>query len=302
MTTPPIPCIWFDNQAEAAAAFWIGVFSKGKITDISHYPEGSEGNTGRAAGGVLTGAFEIYGQRITGLNGGPMFVLNPSISFFVELAEPAEADRVFAALSEGGKALMPIGAYPWSERYGWVQDKFGVSWQVIVPMEKLAAPRIVPSLMFSGKVHGRADEAMKLYTSIFPNSQIGTVERYAEGEGAKAAEGTVKHGRFSLDGQPMVAMDSHIDHGFTFNEALSFQVMCADQAEVDRYSAALSEGGDIGQCGWLKDKFGVSWQIVPRDMPRWLTGGDAEARKRVFQAMMGMAKLDIAALEKAFKG
>ncbi|MFO0591570.1 MAG: VOC family protein [Polyangiaceae bacterium] len=301
MTTPPIvPCIWFDDQAEAAAEFYVRVFSVGRITDVSRYPEGSESNTGRPAGSVLTVAFEIFGQRMTGLNGGPMFVLNPSVSFFAEVPDAAEADRLFAALSDGGKALMPIGAYPWSERYGWVQDRFGVSWQVMVPMEKLSSPRVVPCLMFSGKVFARADEAMKTFTGIFPDSRIGTVERYAEGEGAKAAEGTVKHGRFFLGAQPMVAMDSHVEHGFAFNEALSFQVMCADQADVDRYSAALSEGGEVGPCGWLKDRFGVSWQIVPEGMPKWLTGGDAASRKRVFEAMMGMKKLDIQALEEAF--
>ena len=125
------------------------------------------------------------------------------------------------------------------------------------------------------------------------------IERYAAGEGPVE---TVKHGRFVLDGQEMIAMDSHVEHGFTFNEALSLQVMCEDQDEVDRYWAALGEGGEHGPCGWLKDRFGISWQVVPTAISRWMSGKDAAARDRAFAAMLQMGKLDIAALEKAFEG
>jgi len=125
------------------------------------------------------------------------------------------------------------------------------------------------------------------------------VARYAPGEGP---EGTVKHGRFVLAGQDMVAMDSHLAHGFTFNEALSFQVTCEDQATLDHYWEGLGAGGAYGPCGWLKDRFGVSWQVIPAGIGRWLSGGDAAARNRAFAAMMTMGKLDIAALERAYAG
>jgi predicted 3-demethylubiquinone-9 3-methyltransferase (glyoxalase superfamily) len=245
---------------------------------------------------VLTVELVVAGAPFTLLNGGPLFAPNPSVSFFVHVETAAEADRTFAALEQGGKALMPIGAYPWSERYGWVQDRFGVSWQVIAGRRPPGGSTIVPCLMFAGPVHGRAEEAMKAWTAIFPGGRIVDVARYEEGEGPT---GTVKHGRFSLAGQDLVAMDSHLAHGITFGEALSLQVRCGGQAELDRYWEALSAGGKPGPCGWLQDRFGLSWQVAPRRMEEWMTGSDAAVRDRVFAAMLSMGKIDLAALERA---
>jgi len=298
-TSPIVPCFWLDGQAEEAARFYTRLMPEGRITAISHYPESFDNPGGKPRGSVLTVEFEVAGQRMTALNGGPQFVLNPSISFFLHVDESKEADRLFAPLAEGGQVLMPLDAYPWSPRYGWVQDRFGVSWQVIVGARTEGGPTIAPCLMFAGAQHGRAEEAMRRYTAIFPSGRVHALERYAAGEGP---EGTVKHGRFELAGQEMVAMDSHVDHGFGFNEALSLQVMCADQDEIDRVWAALSEGGEEGPCGWLKDRFGVSWQVAPARMTEWMASDDAPARERAFQAMLGMGKLDVAKLEAAFRG
>jgi predicted 3-demethylubiquinone-9 3-methyltransferase (glyoxalase superfamily) len=296
--SPIAPCIWLDDQGEQAAAFYTKTFPRGRILAKSLYPETSDNPSRRPRGSVLTVEFEIAGRRFTALNGGPIFKANPSISFFVNVGTPAEADRLYAALIEGGNALMPIGTYPWSERYGWVQDRFGVSWQVMTtPAGDTAS--IAPCLMFSGPSRGRAEEAMKAYVEIFPRSRIEATERYAAGEGP---EGTVKHGRFVLDGQTMVVMDSHVSNDVTFNEGLSLQVSCADQREVDRYWDALGKGGSHGACGWLKDRFGVSWQVVPKSISTWLTTPDRAARDRAFQAMMAMKKPDVAALERAFTG
>ena len=293
------PSIWLDDQAEAAAAFYVRTFPAGRIVATSHYPESSDSPSGRPRGSVLTVELEVAGQRFTALNGGPLFIPNPSISFFVHVDTAAEVDLLYAALAEGGDALMPLGSYPWSERYAWVKDRFGVSWQVIVGRRAEGGATIAPCLMFAGAQHGRAEEAMRLYAGIFPGGRIDSVERYAAGEGPP---GTVKHGRFVVAGQEMVAMDSHVAHGFTFNEALSFQVQCADQAELDRLWDALGEGGAHGPCGWLKDRFGLSWQVVPSRIGTWITSTDAAARDRMFAAMMQMTKLDIAALERAYEG
>ena len=141
---------------------------------------------------------------------------------------------------------------------------------------------------------------MERLCGVFPNSHVVEVERFAaDEEGA----GAVKHARFVLSGHGFAAMDSPVDHGFGFNEAVSLQVLCKGQAEVDRYWAELSQGGEPGQCGWLKDRFGVSWQVVPERWLRWL-GSDADdaARERVFEAMLEMSKLDVGALERAFSG
>ena len=297
--SPIVPCLWFDDQAEAAAAYYARTFPDGRVTAVARYPESFDNPAGKPRGSVVTVDFEIAGQRFTALNGGPVFQLTPSISFFVQLDEPAQVDALFAALSDGGQVMMPLDAYPWSERYAWVQDRFGVSWQLIAGARGDGDATIVPCLMFAGAQHTQAESAMQTYTGIFPDSRIARIERYAAGEGT---EGTVKHGRFVVAGQEMVAMDSHIDHGFTFNEALSLQVMCADQAEIDRYWAALSDGGEPGPCGWVKDRFGLSWQICPREIAAWMTSEDAAARDRAFAAMLTMGKLDLAGLRAAFAG
>jgi predicted 3-demethylubiquinone-9 3-methyltransferase (glyoxalase superfamily) len=296
---PIVPCLWLDDQAEAAAAFYIGAFPAGRLIATSRYPADNPTPSGKPPGSVLAVEFEVAGQRFTALNGGPRFSINPSISFFVHVDSPDEAERVFARLAEGGQVLMPIAAYPWSERFGWAKDRFGVSWQVITGRREPNGATIVPCLMFSGAQHRNAEPAIGHYTRIFPNSRVGLLERYAAGEGT---EGTIKHGRFVLDGQEMVVMDSHMDHGFGFNEGLSLQVMCEDQATLDHYWAALAEGGAPSQCGWLKDRFGVSWQITPAAMAGLLASGDAQANARAFKAMLGMQKLEIAAIEAAFRG
>jgi predicted 3-demethylubiquinone-9 3-methyltransferase (glyoxalase superfamily) len=294
-----IPSIWLDDQAEQAAAFYARTFPAGRVIATSHYPAKVDNPGGRPRGSVLTVEFEIAGQRFTALNGGPIFVLNPSVSFFVHVDSAAAVDALYGALAEGGEALMPLDRYPWSERYGWIKDRFGVSWQVMTGRRSALGPTIVPCLMFSGVVSGRAEEAMRFYAGLFPAGKIESVERYAEGEGPTDL---VKHGRFSLAGQELVAMDSHIEHGFGFNEALSLQVMCADQPELDRYWEALASGGQHGPCGWLKDRFGLSWQVVPRDIVHWLAGTDPAASERMLAALWKMQKIDIAALRQAFAG
>jgi predicted 3-demethylubiquinone-9 3-methyltransferase (glyoxalase superfamily) len=302
MTTthfPIVPCIWLDDQAESAAAFYVRTFPGGRITAMSRYPDADDNPGGQPRGSVLAVEFEVGGRRFVALNGGPVFVLNPSISFFVNVDRASDADRLFAALADGGEALMPLDAYPWSERYGWVKDRYGVSWQVIAGRRAPGGATIVPCLMFAGAQHGRAEDAMRAYASIFPGSRVDDVERYAAGEGP---EGAVKHGRFVLNGQEMVAMDSHLDHGVTFNEALSLQVMCDSQDELDRYWTLLAEGGEHGPCGWLKDRYGLSWQVVPSSIAQWMASTDTAARDRALASLWKMRKLDIAAIQRAYDG
>jgi predicted 3-demethylubiquinone-9 3-methyltransferase (glyoxalase superfamily) len=139
------------------------------------------------------------------------------------------------------------------------------------------------------------EDAATFYTSIFPSSKLGEITRY--GSAGPRQEGTVMTVGFELMGQEFVALNGGPD--FTFNEAISFQVLCDDQEEVDRYWETLSEGGEQGPCGWLRDKFGVAWQVVPTALPRLLQQPDAEKSQRVMQAMMGMKKLVIEELESA---
>jgi predicted 3-demethylubiquinone-9 3-methyltransferase (glyoxalase superfamily) len=299
MANKIVPCIWLDERAELAAKTYARLFPSTRTVAVSHYPESMDNPAGRPRGSVLTVEIEVAGQRLTLLDGGPMFRPNPSVSFLVHVDGPAEADALYGGLAEGGQALMPLGAYPWSPRYGWVQDRFGVSWQVISGRRSPGGPTIVPCLMFSGAQHGRALEAMRTYAGIFPGSRVGEVERYGDGEGPV---GTVKHGRMVLAGQDLVAMDSHVSNDIKFDEGLSLQVMCAGQAEVDRYWAALSAGGAPGPCGWVKDRFGLSWQVTPEQISRWMAARDPGARDRAFAALMQMGKPDVAALDRAFAG
>jgi predicted 3-demethylubiquinone-9 3-methyltransferase (glyoxalase superfamily) len=294
-----VPCLWLDDQAEAAAELYLRVFPGGRVTGISRYPREGSNPSGKPPGSVLTVDFEIAGHRFTALNGGPIFTMNPSVSFFVQCDDVQEARRIFTVLADGGRVLMPLDRYPWSELFGWVADRFGVSWQVITGRPPGSTATIVPCLMFAGPQHGRAEAAITAYTGIFPDSRVDRLQRYAPGQGP---EGTIMHGRFVLAGQPMTAMDSHTSHDITFNEGLSLQVMCKDQAEVDRYWSALSEGGEPSMCGWLKDRFGLSWQVVPDAIATWMTSADTAARDRAFHAVMRMKKLDIAAIQAAFDG
>ncbi|HEY3818490.1 MAG TPA: VOC family protein [Polyangiaceae bacterium] len=300
MSAPRIvSCLWFDQNAADGVRLYLEALPNARAVTPSYHSGAQDDPGGVARGKELVVAFEAGGRAFTTLNGGPHFTPNPSVSFFVELASDEEVNRTAERLLAGGQVRMPVGAYPWSDRYGWVTDRFGFSWQVMLPRGPIERAAIAPCLMFSDAQRGRAEEAMRAYAEIFPASEVQSLVRYEPGEGPT---GSVKHGRVTLAGQTFVAMDSYVSHGVTFNEAISFQVMCRDQAEVDRYYAALSRGGAESRCGWLKDRFGLSWQIVPVDMARWMTGGDRAARDRAMQAMMKMKKLDIAAMDKAFRG
>lgn len=298
-------CIWFDNQAEEAANFYTSVFENSKVGRISHYPAVGQEIHGQEAGSVLTVDFKIQGHKFVALNGGPVFTPNPSVSFMVNF-DPSQLegareklDETWNKLAEDGQVLMPLEKYPFSERYGWIQDKYGVSWQLILT-DPAGDPRpfIVPSLMFVGDKCGKAEEAVDFYFSVFKDTKKGLVARYPAGM-EPDKEGTIMFSDFMLEGRWFAAMDSAQEHKFDFNEAISFMVNCETQEEVDYYWEKLSAVPESEQCGWLKDKYGVSWQINPAALDRLMETSDKEKYERVFAAMMKMKKLDIAALEAA---
>jgi predicted 3-demethylubiquinone-9 3-methyltransferase (glyoxalase superfamily) len=242
------------------------------------------------------------------ISAGPEFKINPSISFIVNFGpgngeEPRrQLDRIWDRLTEGGNELMPLGEYPFSERYGWVEDRFGVSWQLILSSpEGDPRPSIVPSLMFTGEVCGRAEEAVELYTSVFRESARGIVARYPEGS-ETGEPGTIMFTDFRLAGDWLAAMDSAGPHEFGFSEAVSLMVSCADQEEIDYYWERLSAVPEAEQCGWLKDRFGVSWQVVPAEMGEMMASGTREQVERVTQAFLPMKKFDLAELRRAYRG
>lgn len=290
-----IPYLWFANQAEEAATFYTSLFENSQIGDVTRYSAATAEVSGQAEGSAMTVPFELAGQKFVALNGGPLFEFTPAISFTVSCETEAEIDRLWEKLSAGGAVLMPLASYPFSEKFGWCNDKYGVSWQL-----NLAdlPQKITPSLLFVGEQQGKAEEAVNLYTSLIENSAIHGIERY--GEGTQEPAGTVMHAAFSLGGQAFTAMDSSLEHNFTFTEATSFLVNCQTQAEVDELWDRFTAGGEPGQCGWLKDKFGVSWQIVPAALTEMLTDEDPEKAERVTHAMLQMSKIDIEALRQAY--
>jgi len=281
------PCLWFDHQAEEAARFYATVFEKAKVGTITRYGKSGAEMAGRKEGSVMTVSFQLEDLELQGLNGGPLFRFTPALSFFVSCSSASEIDEKWRKLSAGGTVRMGLEKYPWAERYGWTADRFGVEWQLIL------APRpqkIVPAFLFVDSLFGKGEEALRLYQSIFPGSEIETMVRDEETK-------SIMHCAFTLAGQGFVLMEGQGKHGHTFNEATSLTVYCEDQREVDHYWEKLSRGGSPGPCGWLKDPFGVSWQIVPRALARLMA--DPAKAEKVMSAMLRMQKLDIAALERA---
>ncbi|WP_101295977.1 VOC family protein [Halegenticoccus soli] len=293
------PSLWFDSNAEDAVNRYTSIFDNSSVGAISRYDEASATASGQPEGSVLTVEFELEGQSYVALNGGPAFSFTPAISFIVNCLTKDEVDDLWAQLSDGGTELMPLDSYPFSERYGWIEDEYGVSWQLIYAGD-IPERKIVPSLLFVGERCGQAEEAIGFYTSIFSDTAIGDIARYGRNQ-PPDEEGTVMFADFTLEGQHFAAMDSAQEHDFDFTEAISFVVDCADQEEVDYYWDKLTaDGGEEGQCGWLKDKYGVSWQIVPTVLPELTQGEDVEGARRATEAMLQMQKIDIGALEGAY--
>jgi predicted 3-demethylubiquinone-9 3-methyltransferase (glyoxalase superfamily) len=223
--------------------------------------------------------------------------------------DPAQApdaaaliESVWQALAEGGQVLMPLDQYPFSARYGWLQDRYGLSWQLILtnPQGEMRPP-VIPSLLFVGDVCGKAEEATDFYLGLFPHSRRGALTRWPRGADPEK-EGTLMFTDFELAGRWFTAQDSAQPHNFAFNEAISLMVHCDSQEEVDFYWEKLSAVPEAEQCGWLKDRYGVSWQIVPTALNEMMSSGTPEQVARVTQAFLPMKKLDVAALRKAYAG
>ncbi len=288
--------LWFDNNAEEATRFYTSIFNNSRIknaTTLHNTPSGT----------VEIFTVELLDQIFTLMSAGPLFKFNPSVSFLVVCNAKEQVETLWKKLYEGGgKTLMKLAEYPFSEKYGWMQDKYGLSWQLIFLSDDKTKERIIPTLMFVGNQCGKAEEAINFYTSVFDDSAtIGNIIRYDKDEEPNKM-GTIKHAAFTLHGQEFAAMDSASEHNFSFNEAISFIVHCETQEEIDYYWEKLSADKQAEQCGWLKDKYGISWQIVPNLMLDMLNDPDRNKISRVTEAFLQMKKLDIAKLKNAYSG
>lgn len=287
MSNNIFPCLWYDNDAKQSADFYCEIFS-GKIT----------------AENPMVINLDIFGQKLMLLNGGPHFEKNASISFMILCETIEEVERFWAPLAENGIVLMELGEYPWSKKYGWVRDRFGVTWQIYLG-EKQGEQKIIPTLMFIHDNNGKAMKAMHFYTSIFPNSKIDSVLKYGEGIGNETHEipENVQHAHFEIDHYSLFCMDNSYPHQFNFSEGISLVVMTDSQDETNHlWDALISDGGKESMCGWLKDQFGVSWQIVPKRLIELMSDSEnPEKSQKVVSALMQMQKIIITDLEKAYQ-
>lgn len=295
-----VPHLWFDTQANEAAAFYTSIFPDSRITHTSVLHD-------TPSGSVDVAYFELAGYSFASISAGPLFKFNPSISFILNF-DPSKdkrarenLDQLWAALSDGGTVLMPLQEYAFSKHYGWIQDKYGISWQLMLTNpEGEERPFITPALMFTRDMTGKAEEATDFYLSVFKNSKRGTLVRYPKGM-EPDKESTVMFTDFMLENQWIAAMDSGRMHQFGFNEAISLMVYCQDQEEIDYFWGKLSAVPEAEQCGWLKDKYGVSWQIVPIEMDEMMSKGTKEQVARVTEAFLKMKKFDLAKLREAYE-
>jgi predicted 3-demethylubiquinone-9 3-methyltransferase (glyoxalase superfamily) len=285
------PHLWFDKEAEEAAELYTSIFKDSRITNTATLH-----NT--PSGTVDLVSIQLLGQEFRLISAGPFFKFTPAVSFLVACDSKDEVDALWRELSKGGSALMEVGAYPFSERYGWTQDRYGLSWQLMFTGEREAEQKIIPTLMFVGEQCGRAEEAINFYTSVFHDAKVGHIFRYGKNEEPEK-EGTIKHAGVAFEGESFAVMDSALAHNFSFNEAISFIVHCDTQEEIDFFWSKLSADQKAEQCGWLKDKFGLSWQIVPTIMDEMLTDKDQTRLARVTEAFLKMKKFDIAKLKEA---
>ena len=294
------PCLWFDTHVEEAVRFYTSLFPRSSIGEITRF--GKEGFEihGRPEGSIMTVSFEISGYGCVALNGGPGINFTPAISLFVACGSEAEVDALWKQLVDGGMVIMELGVYEWSDKYGWLNDRYGLSWQIFLGDPDDVGQTISPSLFFVGEQAGKAEEAIHFYTTLFRDSSVTGILRYGADE-AQGKESMVKHAQFTLSGEVFMAMDSPIEHDFTFSEAFSFIIECASEAEIDHFWRKLADGGQEGPCGWIKDKFGVSWQVVPSVLYDMLRSRNEDSVARVTRAMLQMQKLDIRALTDAFE-
>ncbi|MDQ2973093.1 MAG: VOC family protein [bacterium] len=291
------PNIWFEGNAREAVEFYISIFPGSSIIGGSKYPSSADEGLAdfqiNLAGKDLTVDFKLADHYFSAINAGPEFKPNALNSFMVNFDPSRDGkahehiDEVWQKLIDGGEALMPIDKYDFSERYGWVRDRYGFTWQLILTDSSGDdRPCIIPSFMFGDGVQNRANEAIEYYVSVFKNSKRGLSYPYGQPTVPATAE-ALMFADFTLENQWFVANDSGVKQDFTFTEAVSFVITCKDQEEINYYWEKLSKNPENEQCGWCKDQFGVSWQIVPENIEELMKIPGA------FSKMMEMHKIEM---------
>lgn len=294
-----IPSLWYDKEAVEAAEFYTSFFPNSRIISKTVIKDTPSGDCDEVV-------FDLAGQRFYAISAGPYFKFNPAVSFILNFDPSAmenaeeEIKRFWDKLIDGGQALMPLQSYDFSPMYGWLSDKYGLNWQLILSNPSgESRPFITPNLMFSDDNYGKAEEARAYYLETFKDSEAGALIKFGEGQEPNKAN-TVMFSDFRIYDLWVAMTDSYYKHGLSFNQAVSFTIMCDGIEELDHYWSRLSHFSEFEQCGWCTDRFGMLWQVVPKQMTTMLESGTKEQIKEVTKAFMQMKKLDQVACEEAY--
>lgn len=293
-----VPSIWFQGNAPEAIEFYAQAIGDLDVLNTQHYPtEDLPDFLEQFAGAVMSVDFTLWGRRLQAINAGDEFTPTPGISFLLNL-DPAfrpdaetKIDAVWAALAEGGEERMPLQEYPFAKKYGWLKDRYGVEWQLMLTdPDGEPRPCLIPWLMFSGDAQNRCSEALARYTELFPNSSITTTAPYGQPTGNATAE-ALMFADVALDGQCFAAADDGSGGNLPFSEGVSLAILCDSQEEIDHYVSGLSRVPESELCGWVKDEFGVSWQVQPANLAEILQ------RPGNQQRLWGMKKIVLSEFE-----
>lgn len=288
-----IPHLWFDTQALEAATFYTTLFEQSKINWTTVVKDTPSGDSEQLS-------FTLAGHDFFAISAGPFFTFNPAISFSVYCDTMEEIQTLWGKLMDGGTAVMELDTYSFSPHYGWLTDRYGLSWQMMLVNEPYEQ-KIYPSLTFSGEQYLKAEEAGAFYLSVFQDAKKGDIFYYEEEAGDEDPQAVI-FSSVTLENLSFLLSDMKLGEDAVFNEAISFMVVCEDQAEIDAYWEKLSAVPEAEQCGWLKDKYGVSWQITPRELDEMMRTDDEAAKQRVTEAFLQMKKFDIQQLRDAYAG
>lgn len=280
---PIIPHLWYDTEAKEAVAFYVDLFG-GKLDwtyTITDTPSGDSDLI----------QFQLGDMTLAAISAGPYFKLNESMSLMVNVASKDEVTRLYQALSEGGRVLMPLGEYPFSPYYVWLEDRFGLSWQLSYAPDLDKPYQFDICLLFSQEQVGLAQPMLDYYKDKLPQASVGQLSYYGEGEAAVEAA-KLNYAELLIAGQKMIVMDHGYGGEASFNEAFSLMVYVDSQDELNFYYDLLSAVPEAEMCGWVKDQFGISWQIVPRMLMEAYDTASPETVKAVNDAVLQMRRLD----------
>ncbi|MDC7241753.1 MAG: VOC family protein [Spirochaetales bacterium] len=300
------PRLWFDKDAIPAVDFYCSLFPESEIISRNALYD-------TPAGVCDLVSFRLWGQRFNGLSADTGIHFSPSTSlliscdplYFSDTSDPLKAARTFLKklwreLGHGGKVLIKLGRYDFSPLYGWIQDRYGLSWQLLITREGAASrPPIMPALINTGKNYGKAAEAAAFYRSVFPGSGTGRLVLYPADRG-RNKKGTVMFSDSRIGEQWMAILDGGMEKEHPFTEAVSFVIPCADQTQIDYYWKKLSAFPEAEGQGRLKDRFGLFWQVVPEELFSLMHKGDESQKRALTEAVLGMKKIDVDKLQRVF--